>query len=157
MPPFDELAWHALAFGTSISVVSWMVGIIGMLAKSPLYARMQRLNFVPSSTANHYLGIPVFRWWVRETPFRFFNPAVRLRGGRADLQRIRDAMTHAEISHLIGFTFVALVAVYKGFAVDWVFAGLMMLPNVLLNLYPSLLQQENKRRIDCLLARLARA
>lgn len=35
-------------------------------------------------------------------------------------------------------------------------ALVMMIPNVLLNGYPVLLQQENKRRIDALLARQAR-
>lgn len=154
-----ELAWNALAFGTSMSVVSWMVGIIGIsvLAKSPLYQRLQHLNFIPGSGANRYLGIWVFRWIVRDTPLRFFNPAVRLREGRADLARVRNAMTHAEVSHLIGFGFVAIVAVYMGFAVGWTFAALMTLPNVVLNLYPALLQQENKRRIDRLLARARRA
>lgn len=29
----------------------------------------------------------------------------------------------------------------------------MMIPNTLMNLYPSLLQQENKRRIDTLIKR----
>lgn len=155
MRSFDELAWQALVFGTSISVVSWMVGIIGMswLARSPWYQRLQHLSFVPGSTANRFLGIWLFRRVVRDTPFRFFNPAVKLREGRADLRRIRDAMTHAEVSHLIGFAFVVIVAVYMGFAVGWVFAALMMLPNVVLNLYPTLLQQANKRRIDRLLAR----
>jgi hypothetical protein len=32
----------------------------------------------------------------------------------------------------------------------------MMIPNVVLNAYPSLLQQENKRRIDQFLSRQAR-
>lgn len=155
MRPFDELAWHAGVFGTSISVVSWMVGIIGIsvLAKSRLYQRLQHLNFIPGSAANRYLGIGLFRRVVRDTPLRFFNQDVRLREGRADLRRVRDAMTHAEVSHLIGFGFVAIVAVCMAFAAGWAFAALMMLPNVVLNLYPALLQQENKRRIDRLLAR----
>jgi hypothetical protein len=159
MQSFDELAVQALVFGTSISVVSWMVGIIGIhwVAKSAWYPRLQHLNFIPDPAANRYLGIWVFRWIVRDTPFRFFNQAVRLREGRADLQRIRDAMTHAEVSHLIGFGFVVPFAVFKGFAVGWGFAALMMGPNVLLNLYPALLQQENKRRIDRLLVRARRS
>lgn len=147
--------WDALAFGTSLSVVSWMVGIIGIsvLVKSPLYQRLQHLNFIPGRAVNRYLGIGLFRWIVRDTPLRFFNQDVRLREGRSDLRRVRDAMTRAEVSHLIGFGFVAIVAGYMAFAAGWVFAALMMLPNVVLNLYPSLLQQENKRRIDRLLAR----
>jgi hypothetical protein len=154
----DELALNALVFGTSMSVVSWMVGIIGMswLGKSPLYARLQHLDFAAGRDVNRYLGIPLFRWVVRDTPFRYFNLSVRLQGGRGDLRRTRDAMTYAEVSHLIGFLFVAMVAIYMGFAAGWMSAALMMLPNIMLNLYPTLLQQENKRRIDRLLARAER-
>jgi hypothetical protein len=95
MRSFDELAWQALFFGTCISVASWMVGIIGMswLAKSSWYPRLQHLNFVPSTDANRFLGIWLFRWIVRDTPFRFFNQAVRLREGRADLRRVRGSGT----------------------------------------------------------------
>lgn len=159
MGSFDELAWYALAFGTFVSVVSWTVGIIGisLLAKSVSYQRFQHLNFIPGSDVNRYLGIWLFRWIVRDTPLRFFNQDVRLRQGRADLHRIRDAMTRAEVSHLMGFGFVALLAVGMGFARSWMFAALMMLPNIVLNLYPALLQQENKRRIDRMLTRAGRA
>jgi hypothetical protein len=62
-------------------------------------------------------------------------------------------MTLSEISHLIGFIFVMLVAIYQSFAVNILFGVIMMIPNVLMNLYPSLLQQENKRRIDRLIRR----
>jgi hypothetical protein len=158
MQSFSELARSALVFGISMSVVSWMLGIIGisLLARSAAYQRLQHLNFIPGRTANRYLGIQVFRRIVRDTPLRFFNPGLRLQDGRAELRRVRDAMTHAEVSHLIGFAFVAIVALSMALAVDWRFGALMMAPNILLNLYPSLLQQENKRRIDRVLAREGR-
>lgn len=60
-------------------------------------------------------------------------------------------MTLAEISHLIGFLFVSSFAIYKSFSVSLAFGLAIMIPNILMNLYPSLLQQENKRRIDKLI------
>lgn len=70
-----------------------------------------------------------------------------------DYKTIRNEMTLAEIGHLVGFVFVIFFAIYYCFKVS-ILAGLaIMIPNVLLNLYPSLLQQENKRRIDQLMKR----
>jgi hypothetical protein len=62
-------------------------------------------------------------------------------------------MTKAEVNHLIGFALVTLAAIVMGIAEGPVFGMAMMVGNVLLNLYPSLLQQENKRRIDRVIRR----
>ena len=62
-------------------------------------------------------------------------------------------MTLAEISHLIGFVFVTFFAVYKSLTNNLLFGLIIMAVNTLMNLYPSLLQQENKRRIDKLIKR----
>ncbi|MBX7227917.1 MAG: hypothetical protein K1X55_17925, partial [Chitinophagales bacterium] len=68
-----------------------------------------------------------------------------------ELADIRKEMTLSEISHLIGVVFVTFFAAYKGFSKCFLFGFFVMLVNVLMNLYPSLLQQENKRRIDKLM------
>jgi hypothetical protein len=94
-----------------------------------------------------------FKWVVTNTPFKFFNPAIRVAGTGADLALIRDEMTKAEVNHLIGFALVSLAAIVIGITVGPVFGMAMMVGNVLLNLYPSLLQQENKRRIDRVIRR----
>lgn len=60
-------------------------------------------------------------------------------------------MTLAEVSHLIGFISMVVVAVYMSFSKGIVFGISIMIANILMNLYPSLLQQENKRRIDRLI------
>ena len=69
-----------------------------------------------------------------------------------DLVR-HDEMTKAEVNHLIGFALVTLAAIVMGITEGPVFGMAMMVGNVLLNLYPSLLQQENKRRIDRVIRR----
>lgn len=144
-----------LVFGASVSVFSWIVSLILIvpLERSAIYQRLQHLNFVPSAAVNRAIGIGAIRWIVRDTPFRFFNPAVRLTGGRADLVRLRDVMTRAEVSHLIGFVLVAFVAIYMAIIESGWGGVMIMVANTVLNLYPSLLQQANKRRIDRLLAR----
>ncbi len=142
-------------FGVSMSVISWIVGMIlnSLLMKTEYYKKLSNLNFITSKTWNERLGIKYFKWIVKNTFFKFFNQAIKLQNKKPDLTEIRYQMTLAEISHLIGFIFVTLVAVYQSFRVGLVFGLSMMIGNVLLNLYPSLLQQENKRRIDKLIER----
>ena len=83
--------------------------------------------------------------------FKFFNQKIKVENQNDDLNEIRKEMTFSEISHLIGFTFVTIFAFYKIFSVGLIFGLTMMIPNSLMNLYPSLLQQQNKRRIDSLI------
>lgn len=142
-------------FGVSMSVISWIVGMIlnSLLMKTEYYKKLSNLNFVTSKVWNKRLGIKYFKWMVKNTFFKFFNQAIKVPNRNTDLTEIRYQMTLSEISHLIGFAFVMLVAIYQSFRVSLVFGLMMMIGNVLLNLYPSLLQQENKRRIDQLLKR----
>lgn len=144
-----------LGFGLSLSIVSWMVGIIGnaLLLKTSYYERLSHLNFIPSKALNKALGIGQFKWIVKNTFFRFLNQGIKVEGKNTDLSAIRHQMTLAEVSHLIGFLFVAAFALFQTFNISLVFGLSMMIPNAILNAYPSLLQQENKRRIDQVLKR----
>ena len=143
------------SFGLSMSIISWMVGMIGnsLLLKTSYYEKLSYLNFIPKKSTNKAIGIDQFRWLVKNTFFRFLNQAIKVEGNQTDLKSIRHQMTLAEVSHLIGFIFVTLAAGYQVLNISLVFGLTMMLPNVILNLYPTLLQQENKRRIDLMLQR----
>jgi len=142
-----------LTFGISISFISWMVGMIlnGIIVKTEYYKRISNLNFIESKTVTKIIGIEYFKWIVKNTFFKFFNQKIAIKDKKTDLTEIRREMTMAEISHLIAFIFVTVVAVYKSISNNYVFGLTIMVINVLMNLYPSLLQQENKRRIDKLM------
>lgn len=137
-------------FGISMSFISWIVGMIlnHFLMKTEYYKKLSNLNFIPSKSANKAIGMPYFKWIVKNTFFKFFNQKIKVHDRKTDLNMIRYEMTLSEISHLIGFVFVVIVAVYQSIAANITFGLVMMIPNILMNLYPSLLQQENKRRID---------
>lgn len=139
-----------LIFGASISIVSWMVGIIfnSLFSKAAFYQKFSNLNFIESKTINRMIGIKYFKWIVKNTFFKYFNQKITISQGNANLNQIRNEMTLAEISHLIGFLVVTVFAVFFSFKVSLSYGLSIMLPNIFLNLYPSLLQQENKRRID---------
>jgi hypothetical protein len=99
------------------------------------------------------IGLDLLTWVVKNTFFKFFNQSLKL-DKTADisaLKNLRKEMTIAEISHLIGFIFVLVFAIYKGISHNFLFGLVVMGMNILMNLYPSLLQQKNKRRIDRLI------
>ena len=142
-------------FGISMSFISWIVGMIlnAILMKTAYYDNISHLNFVRSKNLNKKIGLKPFKWIVKNTFFKFFNQKIKVENQNDDLTEIRKEMTFSEISHLIGFAFVTIFAIFKVFSVGLIFGLTMMIPNTILNLYPSLLQQENKRRIDILIRR----
>jgi len=131
------------------------VGMIlnSILMKTVYYDKLSNLNFIRSKDLYNKIGLKPFKWIVKNTFFKFFNQKIKLENQNDDLNEIRKEMTFSEISHLIGFTFVTIFAFYKIFSVGLIFGLTMMIPNTLMNLYPSLLQQQNKRRIDSLISR----
>ncbi len=144
-----------LTFGISISFISWIIGMIfnSILMKTEYYKKLSNLNFIESKTLNKNIGLKYFKWIVSNTFFKFFNQKIKLKNKKTKLTEIRREMTIAEISHLIGFIFVTFIAVYKSLSHHYLFGLTIMIVNILMNLYPSLLQQENKRRIDPLIKR----
>ena len=144
-----------LTLGISLSFISWIIGMIinGILVKTEFYKKISNINFITSKTINKRIGIDNFKWIVKNTFFKFFNQKIKLKNKKTELSEIRKEMTIAEISHLIGFIFVAFVALYKSITDNYMIGFGIMIVNILMNLYPSLLQQENKRRIDRLIKR----
>lgn len=122
-----------------------------ILMKTVYYDKLSNLNFIRSKDLYNKIGLKPFKWIVKNTFFKFFNQKIKVENQNDDLNEIRKEMTFSEISHLIGFTFVTIFAFYKIFSVGLIFGLTMMIPNTLMNLYPSLLQQQNKRRIDSLI------
>lgn len=147
---------HYVVFGISIAFISWMVGMIvnGLLKNTSYYEQVTDLNFIQSEHLDKMIGLGLFKWIVKNTFFKYFNQKLTLKNKieLSELRELRKEMTYSEISHLIGFAFVTVFAIYKGITIDYVFGLTIMLCNILLNLYPALLQQKNKRRINRLLS-----
>ena len=146
--------WYSIA----VTFASWIIGMVGngILKKTEFYKRIANLNFIKSETFNKILGLNFFKWIVKNTFFKFFNQKLKLKNktGVAGLHEIRNEMTTAEIGHLIGFVVVAFFTMGAILYGKYILALISMVVNIFMNLYPSLLQQENKRRIDPLIKRL---
>lgn len=124
-----------------------------VLRKKEVYNDLSNLNLIKNETLNKRIGLGIFKWIVKNTFFKYFNPKLKLKNKIVvtELNELRKEMTFSEISHLIGFGFVAIFALAKFMYGNYLFGLTIMVVNIVLNLYPSLLQQENKRRIDKLI------
>ena len=147
-----------IIFAISVCFISWLFAIFAnsLILKTSWYDKLSNLNFIHNTTLHKALGIDVIKWIIKNTFFKYFNQSIKIESRNTDLLELRNQMTQAEISHLIGFVFVMIIAIYKSINVS-IFLGLViMFFNVLMNLHPSLIQQQNKRRLDKLIKRQQR-
>ena len=154
------MIYFYLSMSISIIFLSFIIGMIihAVLKKTEFYnKRLSNLDFVENEKLNKYIGVEIIKWIVKNTPFKYFNQTIKIKGKieKTGLIKLREDMTSSEISHLIGFAFVLIVALVIFFKTKF-FLGMVIIltVNILMNLYPSLLQQQNKRRIDKLLKKL---
>ncbi|WP_235184139.1 hypothetical protein [Hymenobacter sp. IS2118] len=147
-----------MKFGISLGFISFMVGLImiALIKKTDFYnIKISNLNFIKNENINEIIGVGVIKWIVKNTFFKFFNQTIKINGrvNLMDLKFLRDEMTKSEIAHLFAFLFPCIFIIIKLHNQEYVFAFVILVTNILMNLYPSLLQQQNKRRIDKLIAR----
>ncbi|GGI25728.1 hypothetical protein GCM10008119_19120 [Pedobacter mendelii] len=137
----------------SLTFISWIIGMVvnAFLKETAFYQKhLTNINFIKNSKLNKLIGIGIIKWIVKNTFFKFFNPNLKMKRKieLTELEHLRKEMTFAEINHLIAFIAAAIFAIVKVFNGYFLLALILMVVNILMNLYPSLLQQENKRRID---------
>lgn len=150
------MAYKYLSFSIAITFISFIVGMAvnAVIKKTKFYNNeLSNLNFIKSKKLNKWFGVDIVKWTVKNTPFKYFNQKLKLKNKieKTDLHKLRKEMTSSEIDHLIGFVFVAIFALVKFYKTEWLFGFTIMIVNILMNLNPSLLQQQNKRRIDKLI------
>lgn len=153
------MSYKYLSFSIAITFISFIVGLAinAFLKKTEIYNNnLSNLNFIKSEKLNKWIGVGIIKWIVKNTPFKYLNQKIKLRNKieKADLHALRKEMTSSEIDHLIGFAFVTIFALVKFYKTEFLFGLTIMMVNILMNLYPSLLQQQNKRRIDKLVKKL---
>jgi len=140
-------------FSISIAFISWIVGIIinSILVKTAFYSKhLSNIVIIKNRNLSNKIGLGSFKWIIQNSFFKYFNPklSIKKRIKLSELDNLRQEMVIAEIGHLIAFCFVAVFVLIKVFNGELLFALTIMIVNILMNLYPSLLQQENKTRID---------
>jgi len=148
-----QIMMKYFTFSLSIVFISWIVGMVinTLLSKTDFYQqRLSNLNFIKNEKLNAIIGLELFKWIIMHSFFKYFNPklSIKKRIVISELGAYRSEMTKAELGHLFAFLFTGIFIVIKIANGLYLFAAVMLLLNVIMNLYPGLLQQQNKRRID---------
>jgi len=158
---FDKIHKMMIAYIFGSISIAFAFSVVGLLINNTIkntsfYKRLSNFNFISSEKANRYLGVLYFRQILIRSFWRHLNPALKLteRPDRQKLQSLRNEMTYAEISHLFAFLLVAGVAIASKV---WHYReqGLwaLIISNIVFHLYPALVQQYNKRRLDRIIKR----
>ncbi len=150
-----------ITFSISIAFISFMVGMIltALIKNTNLYkTKLSNLNFIKSDFINQIMGVGIVKLIVKNTFFKFLNPKLKFdnKTSISQIKAIRNDMTKSEIDHLFAFLFVLIFMFNAIYNQKFLLALIILLTNILMNLNPSLLQQQNKRRIDKLVSKFDR-
>lgn len=146
------------SFSISIVFISFIVGMIltSLIKETDFYKKtLSNQNFLKNEFLNKLIGVRLVKWIVKNTFFKFLNQDLKIdrKMNLLDLNNIRKQMTKAEIDHLFAFLFVTIFVILKIYKQEYIFSLIILVVNILMNLCPTLLQQQNKRRIDKLIVR----
>ena len=146
---------HLLDNVILILFLSFVVGVMvdPILRRMAPYESLSRRYLFSDSKTYESLGVLRYRDFLLATPFGSFNRDIHFSTSRdlKTLERIRDHMATAEMSHWVGF--IAMLIVngiawwYRGPVLGLAYLSM----NLLGNIYPCLLQQYNKRRLERLI------
>ena len=153
VPDIDR---HPVTFALSMS---WVVGgFVGLFTRNYLLGiNPWRFRFAPwerEGRVYRYVGVEAFRWVLRQTPFGWLNPAVRMTARKSDLEPLLRQMNFAEGAHLIGGAITLSLAI--GYAitghrkVGLSFAVIALL----VHFYPMITQRWNRGRVARVVRRI---
>lgn len=151
-----------IIFAISIVFISFVVGMVmtALVKETDFYRnKLSNLNFLENEFANKIIGVGLIKWIVKNTFFKFLNPNLKFerKVTISEILNIRNNMTKSEIDHLFAFMFVSIFIIREMINNNYILALVILVANILMNLHPSLLQQQNKRRIDRLLTRIEKS
>ena len=130
-----------------------------LIRKTNFYhTTLSNLNFVKNEMTNKIIGVGIVKWIVKNTFFKFLNQKLKFdrKMNISDIKNIRNEMTKSEIDHLFAFIFVFIIVIFEMYNQKYFLALITLLTNITMNLFPSLIQQQNKRRIDKLIFKFDR-
>ncbi|WP_456437236.1 glycosyl-4,4'-diaponeurosporenoate acyltransferase CrtO family protein [Psychroserpens sp.] len=139
----------------SLTFASWLIGLVlnNIIKKASFYSKISHFNFIKEESTYRIIGMGSFKWILKNSFFKYFNQKLKFetRPNISQLQEIRNEMTYSEIGHFIAFIFILVIMILKVWNGEMIFATTLFVFNIIFNLYPSLLQQQNKKRIDRIL------
>ena len=139
----------------AITFFSMVIGIgINELIKSKeFYKSFSNWIFIKNDLVYRLIGIKYMKWLVYKTFWKNVNTKLIIdkRPSLIELNLLKQEMIYAEISHLVGFIFTLIISTISIIYEKIEFGIILIATNVIFNLYPALLQQKNKNRINKLI------
>lgn len=140
-------------------MISWAIGgaLNIYLSNKSIYKSLYSVILIRNNRIYKYLGLSVFIFLVTKTYYAKFNTIIKFKSGNVnDLEKMKREMINSEVGHLIGL-FVAQLIIIIFFVLKpniyWIpfgfsFLNVASIMNIFHNLYPILLQQKNRVRIE---------
>ncbi|MEL7059329.1 MAG: hypothetical protein AAGN46_04790 [Acidobacteriota bacterium] len=149
---------HLLDNAIFFMFLSFVVGVLvdPILRRAKPYGSLSSRYLFKTSETYEKLGVLWFRRLLRITPFGSFNPNIRFTTTRDlnTLRSIRSHMATAEMSHWVGFVFMLGMTVVAWWSRGALVGLSYVTLNIVGNLYPCMLQQYNKRRLQHLIEKI---
>jgi hypothetical protein len=143
----------------SIIMISWAIGgsLNVYLSTKYIYKSLYSVILVKNDENYKYLGLSMFSFFVTKTFYAKFNTIIKFKSGNvSDLEKMKREMINSEVGHVIGLFAAQLIIliffVFKPIIywmpISFSFFIVATIMNILHNLYPILLQQKNRLRIQ---------
>ena len=135
------------------------VGLLAMILPAGYY---RPRSWEISGRVYEYLGVRLYKRWTPDGDFvvrkvRRFLPDYRVIGGRARLSGFEMVTRRAEQGHLI-MLLVSVPAIFYAIYNGWmVIACWLVIGNLVINIYPIMVQRYNRARVHRILVRIASA
>ena len=147
------------AFCLNMFVMVWVVVIVGVwqlhLSLGARYYHIRDCE--KSGHIYERLGIRLLKKLLRRGPLSILNPELRLSEGRSALSKLDQKMRGAETGHVVVFVTMLTITAYPLLQGWWKATAWWLLFNVLINIYPVMLQRYNRARLELLVDRLERS
>ena len=140
-------------------MISWAIGgaLNIYLSNKSIYKSLYGIILIRNDRNYKYLGLSVFIFVVTKTFYAKFNTSIKLKSGNVtDLEKMKREMINSEIGHAIGLFAAQLIIIIffivkpkiYSFPIGFSFLIVATIMNIFHNLYPILLQQKNRLRIE---------
>jgi len=129
------------------------IGINELIKSKEFYKSFSNWIFIKNDLVYRLIGIKYMKWLVYKTFWKNVNTKLIIdkRPSLIELNLLKQEMIYAEISHLVGFIFTLIISTISIIYEKIEFGIILIATNVIFNLYPALLQQKNKNRINKLI------
>lgn len=141
----NALSQAMLAFALVWLVMSMVLFFFKIQCRVPYPELFARIRSFEQLSFYRSIGLPVYRWLLLHSPFRFANTSIYLKEkrGKAALMQLHTKILEAEWAHIINILLILIAMLFYAEIRWW-----LLFWNMVFNVYPVFLQRYNRLRIS---------